>query len=750
MYNGPISRALYSVPQQKAFPFRLPHWQDAGEFHWQMTTTQSYAEEGFGRNAVLYSAVMHKVRALTQAPMRAYTGDEDNPTLAPPDSPLARLARYPNEFQSRIEFMQQAVVYKNLSGNCFIYLQRPNQTALPSAMYTLRPDRVEILSKNGKLAGYMYKPEGYEGNAGGYPILPEYVMHIRYPAAFDPLEGQGYGMSPIQPAAYSADVDNQFSKFLYMFFRHGGVGLAALEFEMPISDEDVARLRSEWMELYGGAENWPKPIVLDKKGKYHALTPPFKDLASREIDGRNESRMLGPLGVPGMLIGMASALDRSTFSNYEQADKVFWQVTMTADLMLFEEEFERRLRDGDAFIKFDKSKVPALRRDMKALADTWGVFVDRGMPPVIAAQVVGLEVERYEGDDLSYLPSSTKPAVTDADWYANEQEAIRERFAPKPEQGTGRHRPADGDGIIGEGEPQKAFTAPTKASESDEQELAAARAADNLNEVTQAHEDAYYAAARAVFGEQQKEILARVTEEQKAARKENVNINWDKVNQSVLDYLNNFGVEEWRKQFAPVIRALIEEGGEFWALELGQEFDVVNLFALDWFDRYTLRFAQEANDTTKQEIKNIIQQATLEGWSVPEAQSHLKQLFQQWMQGDLTPADFEWLNARMPEYRTEMIVRTELIRSSNKGAEALFKEWGVTRKQWWATKDERLCPFCNEMHGKIIFIDDKFARLGDRLSVFDESGKEHRMTVGFDDVGTPPLHVNCRCVLLNA
>lgn len=745
MLNGPISRTLRPTASTKAFPFMLPNWTDSGEWHWNMTSVQSYMEEGFGRNPVIYSAIMHKVRALTQAPLRAFTGDEEKPKLAPKDSPLALLAKYPNTFQSSMEFMQQCVVYKNLSGNCFIYMEKSSRTStLPTALYSLRPDRIKILSRNGKLAGYMYKPEGYQGGEGGFPILPEYMIHIRYPAALDPLEGQGYAMSPIQPAAYAADVDNQFSKFLYMFFRHGGVGLAALEFEMPLADPDIARLRNEWSEMYGGAENWPKPIVLDKKGKYHALTPPFKDLASREIDGRNESRILGPLGVPGMLIGMASAMDRATFSNYEQADKAFWQTTMNADLLLFEVEFERRLRDGDSFIKFDKSKVPALQLDMKQLADTWGVFVDRGMPPVIAAKVVGIEVERYEGDEISYLPSSVKPAVTDADWYAQEQEAARERFAPKPGQ-EDEEKPPN----LPSGKPEKLLPAPAfKAS--DELELKAARLVEEQNRITEKHEPAYFKAARDVFGTQEKEILALVTVAKNKAKVAKGNINWDVVQHAVLDYLNGVGVEEWKKTFAPVIRALIEEGGEFWALELGEEFDVVNLFALDWFDRYKLRFATETNQTTIDQIKEVIQQAQFEGWSVPEAQARLQQLFQQWMQGDLTPAEFEWLNARMPDYRAEAIVRTETIRSYSAGTEALFKEWGVTRKQWWAAYDERLCPFCEQMHGKIIFVDDKFARLGERLSVIDKNGKEHRMTVGFDNVGYPPLHPNCRCCLLNA
>jgi len=745
MLNGPISRTFRPLAHTKAFPFMLPNWTDSGEFHWNMTSVQSYMEEGFGKNAVIYSAIMHKVRALTQAPLRAYTGDEDKPKFAPKDSPLALLAKRPNSFQSCMEFMQQCVVYKNLSGNCFIYMEKPSRlSTLPTAMYSLRPDRIKILSQNGKLAGYMYKPEGYQGTEGGFPILPEYMIHIRYPAAIDPLEGQGYGMSPIQPAAYSADVDNQFSKFLYMFFRHGGVGLAALEFEMPLNDPQIARIRTEWQELYGGAENWPKPLVLDNKGKYHALTPPFKDLASREIDGRNESRILGPLGVPGMLVGMASAMDRATFSNYEQADKAFWQTTMNADLLLFEVEFEHYLRDGEMFVKFDKSQVPALQLDMKQLADTWGVLVDRGMPPVIAAKVVGIEVERYEGDDISYLPSGTKPAVTDKDWYSSEQEAARERFAPKPEPDEENVPPK-----LPPGQPNKFLPAP-HTKESDALELKAARIVEEQNRITEKHEPAYYKAAREVFGKQEKEILAFVTEAKQKAKQQKSSINWDVVQHAVLDYLNGVGVEEWRQTFAPVIRGLIEEGGEFWALELGEEFDVVNLFALDWFDRYTLRFATETNTTTTEQIKDVIQQAQFEGWSVPEAQARLQQLFQQWMQGDLTAEEFEWLNARMPDYRTEMIVRTETIRSFNAGTEALYKEWGVMRKQWWAAYDDRLCPFCEQMHGKILFVGDKFARLGERLSVMDESGKEHRMTVGFDDIGYPPLHPNCRCCLLNA
>lgn len=758
-------RPQTSLSHKAASTFPFPHvgWQHTGDFHWNMTSYQNYADEGFTSNPIIHAAIMYKVNAITQALLTAYTGDPESPKRLPHTHPASAFAMRPNDFQSGMEFMQLAIVYFNLSGNCFIYLERASKTAPVTAMYTLRPDRIEILvDKAGKFAGYKYRPEGYTAGDGGVPILPEYMLHIKRPNPLDPLEGQGYGANPLAAVARAGDVDNAFSKFLYQFFRTGGMGLGVLSFEGLLDPATIGRIRSEWTEVYGGADNWPKPIVMDRSGKYQNMSGTLDTLAADKIDARNEGRILAVIGVPGMLLGLQQAMQRATFSNVKEATTAFWQNTMIPELQLFEVEFLNHLSQNGAFYKFDTSKVPALQRDVAALVAAYAALWQTGVPRAIAAQVVGLEIMPHEGDDISYLPAASKPAIMDADYWENlpalpaggkplalPANAGNDSEDEDEPAGGGRSRDGDGDGELDEGKKKGEPNPVTKAdNETAPDESKALARWQQQEDIATRHEDAYEQAGKRAFGRQQAEILALLTETKKKALQNKASIVWDAFLQPVSDYLSAGGVDDWRSQFAPVIRALVTDAGQAWAAELGMQFDVVNVFALTWFDRYTLTFAQAVNGTTKQAIADMLQQAQLEGWTVDQMQTRLGLLFRQWMTGDVSKEDFEWFKDRLPEHRLRNLVRTETVRSYNAGSTELMKEWGVQQKEWYVTFDERTCPFCYKMHGKKLFISENFAQLGEKIRVVDDNGKEQSMTVGFDNVGYPPLHPQCRCVIL--
>ncbi len=68
----------------------------------------------------------------------------------------------------------------------------------------------------------------------------------------------------------------------------------------------------------------------------------------------------------------------------------------------------------------------------------------------------------------------------------------------------------------------------------------------------------------------------------------------------------------------------------------------------------------------------------------------LDTLFTQWAYGGVAdPQDRYFAEQRLPPYRTETVARTETMRASNAGGFQLYKDWGVTRKEWLATGDNR-------------------------------------------------------------
>jgi SPP1 gp7 family putative phage head morphogenesis protein len=117
-------------------------------------------------------------------------------------------------------------------------------------------------------------------------------------------------------------------------------------------------------------------------------------------------------------------------------------------------------------------------------------------------------------------------------------------------------------------------------------------------------------------------------------------------------------------------------------------------------------------------------------------QKNMTTLFQQYMQGDVPPEEMEWYEDRLPAYRTENIARTESMRASSAGSQELYNEWGVERKEWLATADDRTRPEHTEANGQVVGINEPF-----------DVGGEQLMYPGDPD-GSPENTCQCRCTLL--
>lgn len=381
-------RAPISAPQQrKVAPFLWPSYID-GQPQWQITDYDSYVNEGFNLNSLIYAAIMYKCRAQISSPLRAYTGDVDDPEPLPPDAPLSKLLDRPNPHQSQVEFRQQAIVYLNIAGDNFTLLDRPSPTAPPDALYNLRPDRVLILpgKENGMatIKGYVYVPEGkgvftnaanairseMVNNGRAVLIPPSDMMHTKFPNPLDPFEGMGYGLSPISPLARSGDVDNSITHFLQLFFQNGVMLPGVLSSDQPLDDVTIARVKEDWKEMYGGYNRWAQEIgVLERGTSYQRIGLNFDEMGFEAQDSRNETRILMPFGVPPILIGSRAGLDHSTFSNYEEAREAFWEDTMVPENALFLVDYQYYLNDGNAFVEYDYSETPAFQKVRQANQD---------------------------------------------------------------------------------------------------------------------------------------------------------------------------------------------------------------------------------------------------------------------------------------------------------------------------------------------------------------------------------------------
>ena len=93
-------------------------------------------------------------------------------------------------------------------------------------------------------------------------------------------------------------------------------------------------------------------------------------------------------------------------------------------------------------------------------------------------------------------------------------------------------------------------------------------------------------------------------------------------------------------------------------------------------------------------------------------------------------------------YRAERIARTESMRASNSTAELVYKNNGFSTVKWFANPGA--CPICAALDGEIKSIGSNYREIGDVVTGTDGS----QMSIGYDNIETPPIHPNCSCSLV--
>lgn len=93
------------------------------------------------------------------------------------------------------------------------------------------------------------------------------------------------------------------------------------------------------------------------------------------------------------------------------------------------------------------------------------------------------------------------------------------------------------------------------------------------------------------------------------------------------------------------------------------------------------------------------------------------------------------------EKRARMVSQTQTVRLANQILLIHYKKYGFTEKVWKAEKDA--CPYCKELNGQIIHIDDPFFSEDQLLQPNGMKPMAINATLHH-----PPLHPNCRCTVL--
>lgn len=694
----------------KSAPYTLRTWA-SGQPQFSLHNYANYVREGYAKNTLVYACINEISQSAAEPRWLAYLGDDPAP-----DHDLQRILDQPNRYFSSFELWRLSLIYRNIEGNAFLLKGRSPSGRLGS-LWPMRPDLVApVPGEDGELLGYVY---GFGSERVGW--LPEDVIHLKCPNPVDPLEGLGRGMSPLMVAAREVDVDNSATDFLKKFFDNAAVPFGLLKSKQHLVDGEIKRIRARIKEQYVGVRNWHELLILDADADYQQLALNMDEMAFPDLRALSESRICMAFQVPPILVGAKVGLDRSTFSNYGEARKSFWQETLSPIYREIEDKLNAELvpEFGDRRLRVvcDFSQVQALResrdalfkRAQEAVSAGWGTVND-------ARREVGWEVD--PGGDVYLRPMMLVEVPAKV------------------------------------GAAKALLPAGHKAIKSSEEH--ASRFSHLINRTARAWETRFQEQAVELLQGEKGALLERLERRKgvKAAQ-----IDWTALNVDIEQVLR--GREgNWREGFIPLFEGLISDQGDVITASFGIDFSLQNPAVQTFIRDYSFQFAEKVSSTAIDKIRGLTLTAQTEGWGILEFIDAVTGTYDEWALG-----------------RAEMIARSETIRSSNAGARDSYQAAGVTKIEWFTAEDERVCPFCAAMHGRVIGIDDLFWKQGQEMAIDlpDEqaaadlvleftsvgpaawgwSGLAWRQEKGivslsfsYGDVGYPPLHPLCRCTLL--
>jgi HK97 family phage portal protein len=421
-----------------------------GKPQWLPTDPATLAIEGYDKVVVAFACVNVIAESVSSAVLRVMenvgTGDANPIPPAAASSPgrLAMLVNNPNPYESQPEFLEQVMKIAAVTGVC-VYEKVRGPLNQVVALYPLRTDWLKPIPRNNASYDWEYTVPGVRPP---FLLKAEDVGVFRYNSS--PLMGP-MGTPPLMAAMKHVSIENQMTNFTQVFFQNAGVPswIAVLrEQYQDISQEDAEATAERMRQRFGGGRGAGQIGILPALERLERVSLDYNEMAFTDLSDMTAASICSAFAVPPILIHTKLGLDASTYSNYGQARRAFYEDTITPLWRRLDGAMTRALLpefdvDESVSLEFDTSEIPALQDD---LTNERAQKIELWRSQVITRNEIRsdfgyAEIEDESGAEL-YAPASpfgALPMGDDEDTEEARSATIVERVKAIPAHLNGRH-----------------------------------------------------------------------------------------------------------------------------------------------------------------------------------------------------------------------------------------------------------------------------------------------------------------------
>ena len=347
------------------------------------------------------------------------------------DHPILDLLQQPNPFNTCDLFLKTLATDFLVTGNAFFWATGP-VIAKPLELFSIRPQSVSVMTSGAvKVDSYrvsdleiqdIYQLTNVHNDFGlqASERLGEFryyhqdvkeLFHFRDVNRLDRIQtNRHFGMNRLTPLFLEVDQYRQSSTHNLSILKRAGRSSGILISENPLTDNTRERLQKQMNDLYSGAENAGRMMLVDGAMKFEDLMKSNRDMDFLELKKGNITAIYNTYRVPLPLVlaeqmtlaNMASA----TLSLYEGAVipmTKFLYNQLTKALMPRYEDSENLV------LAFDVFDIPALE---KKRVQTAAEIAKVGVLTVNEIRTL-LGKEGLENGDQIFLPANLLPLLSD-------------------------------------------------------------------------------------------------------------------------------------------------------------------------------------------------------------------------------------------------------------------------------------------------------------------------------------------------
>lgn len=613
-----------------------------------------------------------------------------------------------NDSTNKSEGFYLTQSHVKLAGDAF-WLILDGEDNLPRYIFLLQPDKVAI--KLGDFTdvtatlidGYEYKDTINDGGKN-IEILEQYkpdeIIHFKVPNPGNMFRGK----SAVEALADEIDTDNFATEVQKNFFANGAIVDFVLSTDSKVTAEQREVLQRELRANFGGFRNAFKTLILGGGLKPERLMFSNKEMDLIALQEWFRDKIMVGFGNTKASLGLIDDVNRAS----HESSIIAWRQDSVAPQMgRMVDTLNEYLvpRYGDDLILGFKDPIPENRTAKvdEAVKLKAGDIINQneareslGYDTVDGGDEFGRERAQNQANEfIANLPKGLK--------YVNVKSHLRRTdFIHKAEQGREIYKASlkTAKAIL-ENKKRKNVPVDTKPRHeqfTDEQVLAYW---EKQITVTEMIELRFLQACETFIYELEQEAVGNMQTALKTKAAKNDLIDKDNAKNKA------------EALFRPLlVEALISAGNQANNL-IDVDAPFILTSALDKYVRTQVsKFAGSVVDTDEERMAKIIVDGIKEGRSIPQIEKEMRDTFE-----------------LLRKMQSERITRTEVLRATNHASVVAFEDSGVVVAKQWLTAgatDE-----CAKYEGMVVELRDGF---------YKSEGE-------FQD-GNPPIHPNCRCVVL--